>query len=170
MLLLNSRPALAIALCAAACSQPILPQVAPPTTIISVDVDNYLTYLFDTIDPTRLATISTVTTAAAVNNFRINMAIGDVVAVNGKPAKGTLTVRATGLIRSPTPSPGQAIADVVRGGIADRYYEFLDVAGTPIGTLMLSGQGGGDNPPGALLGPPGAGNFAITGGTRAFLR
>src|SRR5262249_21291212 len=66
------------------------------------------------------------------------------------------------------PTAGQAIADVVRNNVVDIRFEVLKSDGTPIGTIMASGMGGGPPPPGAPSGVL-VGNVAIVGGTGAFL-
>src|SRR5216683_463670 len=70
------------------------------------------------------ATDPNLTTVASVpRNFAFVMAVGDIVAVNGKPAKGTLVVRQQAISLSPTPSPGQGVADVVRTAVSDYHLE-----------------------------------------------
>jgi uncharacterized protein (TIGR03437 family) len=64
--------------------------------------------------------------------------------------------------------PGNAIADVVRNVAQVVSFEILKSDGTPIGTIMASGFGGGAAPPGAPLEVK-VSNFAVTGGTGAFL-
>jgi hypothetical protein len=94
--------------------------------------------------------------------------LGDIVAVNGQPAKGLYVGRTKGINATPTPVPGQAIADVQRTSLREFVFEILKSDGTPIGTLLGSGLVGGPAPPGAPLASQG-GNLAITGGTGAFL-
>ncbi|MGH8245896.1 MAG: hypothetical protein ACREUU_05635, partial [Gammaproteobacteria bacterium] len=89
------------------------------------------------------------------------------VAVNGKPAKGTLVQRASLVNLTPNARSGQAIADTERAILTDATLEILQPDGTPIGTIMLGGL---------ILGPPAPGapltaissNVAVTGGTGAF--
>jgi hypothetical protein len=144
-----------------------------PTTTLQIEFENYVGYIYDVFDPSKVGTDSNATIPNLARNFRIVMAIGDIVAVNGRPAKGTLTERRTSFFLSPNPAPGQAIADTTRNTLVDRYYEIMQADGTPVGTIMISGLGGGDSPPGAPLVPDGAQgqqqNVTITGGTGAFL-
>jgi hypothetical protein len=67
-------------------------------------------------------------------------------------------------VRSPTPTPGQAVADIARGGPNYFKFEILKSDGTPIGTIITSGLAGGSAPPGAPLSVT-QGNDAIIGGT-----
>ena len=93
--------------------------------------------------------------------------MGDIVAVSGQPARGTWTVRATLTFQTPCAPVGFAIADVVRGGIADAIWEILKPDMQPVGTIMASGLAGGPPPPGAPRLQQ-AGNLAVTGGTGAY--
>jgi len=91
------------------------------------------------------------------------------VAVNGQRVQGTYTRTARAVLLNTAPGPGQAIADTVRNAAAADSFEILKSDGTPIGTIMSYGFSGGiPPPPGAPLSVAQA-NFAITGGTGAFL-
>ena len=159
--------ALAAAVCAGACSQFCLAQGAPPV-ILTVDVTNVVQYIDDTTDFTKLATVPSSTAGAASQNFRKFVIMGDIVGVNGKPAKGTLVENSRAITMRPSPTPGQAIADITRNNVTQFAYEFLADDGSPIGTIVGIGFGNGPPPPGA----PQAltqGNQPITGGSGAFL-
>jgi hypothetical protein len=99
-------------------------------------------------------------------NFGLTVAVGDVVSVNGKPAKGSLVVRSQTVILSPAPTPGQAVADIVRTAISEYLFEIQQPDGTPVGNIHTLGMSGGVSAVGALLG---GGNQPIAGGTGAFL-
>jgi uncharacterized protein (TIGR03437 family) len=165
------KTALGTFLCAAACSQLALAQVAAPS-ILQIDVTNNVLYLEDTSDVSRFATNPNVTTVAGhgANNFNQGIGIADIVAVNGQPVTGT-NIRSAGnifLAKAPVPA-GQAIADTVRVAAAVFTFEISKSDGTPIGTIVTNGLAGGAAPPGAPLTATGGGNLAITGGTGAFL-
>ena len=93
--------------------------------------------------------------------------MGDIVVVNGQPARGTYVARNRVLGASPTPSAGRAIADVTRTGFREQIFEILKSDGTPVGTIVGLGFSGVGAPPGQ----PAAerGNWVIVGGTGAFL-
>src|SRR5713101_2082841 len=167
MLLLYWKPALATALCALACSQLGLAQVAPPT-IRTIDTENQVQYFLDVSDPSKLATDPNITTSHEPANFGTNVIIGDIVAVNGRPAKGTIfrNVRSLGL--ATTPQPGDAISDTNRPALSSDTFEILQANGTPIGTIMTFGLNGGPPPPGAPSSLTQQ-NLTIVGGTGAFL-
>ncbi len=155
-------------ICALAFCQPAMGQA--PATILEIEVENFVTYFNDVTDYTRLAMDANRTSIAVqARNFAQSVGVADIVSVNGKPAKGVLTERRVHFNRQITPTaPGQAIADSVRDTIMDRYFEILKPDGTPIGTIMTSGVGGGTPAPGAPALILGA-DFTVTGGTGAFL-
>src|SRR6266851_2022346 len=173
MLFLHRRNALATALCALACSQPALAQVAPPTTL-QVDVENFVVYTYDVTDYSKFATDQSKTSSSlglqqgGLRTFTPIIGIADIVAVNGMPAKGTWLTRGTVLNLQTSALPGQAVADTVRTHITEQVFEILQADGTPKGTIMASEVGFGSPPPGAPLTSIGN-NKAIAGGTGAFL-
>src|SRR5260370_13165343 len=95
-----------------------------------------------------------------------NIFIGDIVSVNGRPAKGDWIARGQFTMLGPSPMPGQAIGDIAQALPGDLYLEILQTDGTSVGSIRTAGGFGGA-PPGV---PPGqSGNLAVTGGTGAFL-
>ena len=107
----------------------------------------------------------------STKTFSSFIGLADIVRVNGTPAKGTWSIRATTTNYTPTPVPGQAIADTTRNFFVDWVWEIQQADGTPIGTIMATGMGFGPPPPGspAGLSPTAASTMAITGGTGAYL-
>src|SRR5260370_35666044 len=89
MLLRHWKTALATALCAAACSQLGLAQVAAPS-ILEIDIANHVLYLEDS-DVSKFGTDPNVTTTVHLGNFQRGSAIADIVAVNGQRGMGTHT-------------------------------------------------------------------------------
>jgi uncharacterized protein (TIGR03437 family) len=140
----------------------------PPASILEIQVENAVRYQEDISDLSRFATNPDVTTAIAPKNFFFRVNIGDIVAINGQPAKGTMTRNNRTVDLSPTPNPGQAIADTVRNSVIADTFEILNLDGTPIGTIVSYGLAAGFPAPGAPLSIT-QGNFAIVGGTGAFL-
>lgn len=139
---------------------------SPSQTTLVIDLQNVVTYLADVSDPSKNATNPNLTPSASPINFGMATQIGDIVAVNGQPAKGTFVGRARGIQASPAPNPGGAVADITRTALREDVFEILMSDGTPVGTIMSFGFAGGPAPPGV----PSAerGNFAIVGGTGAF--
>lgn len=167
MLPVHSKTTLAVVLCGATWSLCALAQVAPPT-VLQIDTENHVRYLEDITDVSRFAADPNITTGTTQRNFGKFIVLGDIVAVNGQPAKGTLVFHVRSLTLRTAPNPGEAIADVVRGAVIDQIYEILKSDGTSIGTIMASGLGAGAAPPGAPLALT-QGNNTIVGGTGAFL-
>jgi hypothetical protein len=139
----------------------------PPTTTLTIELANSVEYQGDIYDPSQFAKNPNVTSSLGITNFGTSTVIADIVAVNGQPAKGLYAAKTRQIQASPTPSPGQAIADVTRVTIREHIFEILQPDGTPIGTIMSMGFSGGSPPPGQPSSE--RANWAITGGTGAFL-
>jgi len=140
-----------------------------PGVVMQVDVDNLVPYNYDVPDQTTWGRSPGPTVAApAPPAFGSQLILIDIVAVNGKPAKGVVVTRITALNLRPAPTPGQAISDVNRSGVRDNIFEFVADDGTLIGSIMTAGLNAGAPPPGAPLTFPGN-NVAIIGGTGAYL-
>ena len=168
-LLRHWKTALATALCAVACFHPGLAQVAPPS-ILRIDVANNVLYDEDASDVSKFATDPNVATDShSARNFNRAVGIADIVAVNGQPVTGTHIRSAVNVLLRTAPTPGQAISDTVRTGLAIFTFEILKSDGTPIGTIVTNGFAGGSAPPGAPSTATAGSNFVITGGTGAFL-
>src|SRR5688572_24537188 len=128
---------LAVAICPSA-----LPQ-GPATTQLTIDVENFVIYMSDTPDITKLARNAAITPSIGIGslptqtpNFTLNTGIGDIVAVNGQPAKGLFASRSRGMGTTTSVSPGRAIADIVRAAMREDVFEILQPDGTPIGSIM----------------------------------
>ncbi len=124
-------------------------------------------YQGDIGDPQKFATDPKQTVSLGTKNFGVSTLLGDIVTVNGQRFKGLCAGRTRGIVANPTPIPGQAIADVARTAMREIILEILNPDGTPIGTIMGLGFNGGTAPPG--LSSANRGNYAIVGGTGAFL-
>jgi hypothetical protein len=150
-------------------------QTAP--VVLSIDVENRVFYQFDISDYVKLASEPVRTNPPAVKTFASTLGIADIVAINGKPARGTWTLRATvvnlggGCQCGPEPvsaASGTAIADTTRNNHLDVVWDILTPDGTPVGSIMASGASGGMPAPGSPLVVTNS-DLAITGGTGAFL-
>ena len=113
----NEATLLATMLLFSACRNLGRAQTLPPT-ILEIDVENYVQYMEDTSDISKFATDPNATTAVPPRNFLFFLQIADIVAVNGQPAKGTLTRNSRLLNLTTSPDPGQAMADTVRGAVS----------------------------------------------------
>jgi uncharacterized protein (TIGR03437 family) len=149
----------------------------PAATVLRIEIENYVPYHYDVFDASKFSNVADITTVPVTYPFGQVILIGDIVAVNGKPAKGLWALRGTNLYLTPdvgAQSPGsfslhpQGIADIIRFHIEDTIWEILQADGAPIGTIMASGFSRGTPPPGAT--PDWQfDNLTITGGTGAFL-
>jgi len=137
-------------------------------SILQVEVENYVSYVGDTTDPSRVARSAGMVTPNAPLNFWTNLIVADVTKINGAPAKGTLVIRSQTIQLSPTASPGGAIADITRPAMAEVSWEFLKADGSSIGNIYAMGFSGGTPPPGSPQGAAG-GATAIAGGTGSFV-
>lgn len=144
---------------------------------LRIDIGNYVPYNYDFFDPARFASLDVRTSAPPAVPFGQILIIGDIVALNGAPAKGVWVLRATNLFLTTDinvtppgypPAGRLAIADVARSHIQDLIWEILEPDCAPIGTIMASGFARGVPPPGAPAEQT-FDNLTITGGTGAFI-
>ena len=156
---------LAVAACRLARAQ------QPTSTTLAIDVGNAVEYQEDVYDPVKFARSPNVTPSLGIGtgiaNFAVATLLGDIVAVNGQPAKGLYAARSRSIVAHTTTVPGQAIADVTRAAIREHIFEILQPDGTPVGSIMLMGFSGGTPPPGQRSTE--SANWAIVGRTGAFL-
>lgn len=130
---------------------------SPQTVLLDIEVENVATYRDAVVDASKRALDPGPTTTPAPRAFTEFLTIGDIVAINGKPAKGTWTSRGMTLGLSPTAGVGFAVADVAQGAIADCKWEILQADGTFIGRLNDGGMF-----PHAIIGGAGA-YFGVRG-------
>jgi hypothetical protein len=145
-------------------------------TTLAIGLENVVEYQVDTSDLSKWGTNPNSTIGNIAKGMGVGCAgvpvvvYGDIVSVNGDPARGTYVGRGTSVCLSPTPTAGlNAIADVSANSLRDETYYILKSDGvTAIGTIMVSGLNGSvsPQPPGPS---PGGQNFTIVGGTGAFL-
>lgn len=142
---------------------------APPPSLLEIDIQNRAFYNNST-EYSKLASDPNMVVIPQVvaPTFANITVIGDIVAVNGKPAHGTFVSRYQVLQLSPNPKPGQAAGDITAFSINDMTYEIQQADGTPVGTIMASGFDESVVPPGAPATSTGF-NFTVTGGTGAYL-
>src|SRR5262249_48142684 len=110
--------------------------------VITIDVENYVAYRGDVLDPAKVASNPNPTTGT-VAAFLETTQIGDIVAVNGKPAKGLWQSGAVIMPFRANPTAGQPIADLDSGGRFTCAWEILNADGTYIGTILDGGTAAG---------------------------
>jgi hypothetical protein len=136
--------------------------------VLEVEVANRIFYVADTPDITKFATVpNPVFPLGPGHTFATVIGIGDIVAVNGKPAKGTYLTSFVVLNMSPGAKPGQAIGDVTHSNYGRVWLEIQKVDGTLVGAISIDLAAGGPPPPGAPSDATGSG--VVIGGTGAFL-
>src|SRR5437660_786118 len=125
------KTALAMALFA---SRSGVAQVTPPT-ILEVQAENVVNYVGDVSDESKFATVPGVTpvSAAGPRNLGNSLYIADIVAINGKPARGTAVINMRTINLRVAPTTGQAISDTSRNAISDYALEIQQADGTPVG-------------------------------------
>lgn len=133
-------------------------QSADQPVVLVVDHDNGVLYRGDVTDAAKLARDPGVTTPGPARAFQYSLIISDIVAVNGKPAKGLQTCRGSMLMPRANPQPGQTIADADGNGPYLYFWQFLGPDGSWIGSLWSGGAA-----------PAPGGAHAILGGNGAFL-
>jgi uncharacterized protein (TIGR03437 family) len=136
---------------------------------LQVDVNNFVLYNYDTFDTMQFG-MNPNQTSVMMKTYNYHISIGDIFAVGGTPAKGTLLCTHTMFVLSPTAavSSMKAIADTSRSMVDDCSLEILTSAGIAVGTIFIHGLFGGAPPPGA----PAAlarSNMIVAGGTGTFL-
>ena len=148
---------------------------APVFTDLTIDVENVVEYQGDIADPLAFARNPEITPARGnlvtnpdgIGNFAINIGIGDIVAINGQPAKGLLVLKALGINVTPNPVASQAIGDVTRVSMREMTFELLQADGTPVGVIMTTGLGAGRSAVGSPSTVRGA--WAVVGRTGPFV-
>src|SRR5262249_17353723 len=137
--------------------------------LMTIDAENIVEYQVDVADVSKFATNPGVVPAAPFRNFTPVTPLGDIVAINGQPARGLYASRVSSIVTSPTPDPtlGGAIGDTTHPSIRQQIFEILKTDGTPIGTIVALGMSGGVAPGSPASGKNG--DWAIVGGTGAFL-
>src|SRR5260370_16298294 len=115
----------------------------PPKTF-QVDVNNFVLYNYDTFDTIQFGTNPN-PTSVPMKTYNNHISIGDIVAVDGIPAKGTLLCTHTMFVLSPFATFGsmKAIADTTRSMMDDCSLEILAGDGTAVGTSFLHVRFGG---------------------------
>src|SRR3984893_986230 len=135
---------------------------------LQVDVKNFVLYNYDTFATVEFG-MNPHPTSVPMKTYNYHISVGDIVAVAGTPAMGTVLCTHTMFVLSPTPTPAmQGIADTSRFMVDDCSLEILDSLGTAVGTIFVHGLFGGPPPPGAPVSSARS-DLIITGGTGRFL-
>jgi len=110
----------------------------PQISTLVIETDNVVTYVGDVTDPSKLALNAAATPPASTRAFTESIIVGDVVKVNGKPAKGLWTSRGYAMGFSPTAATGFAIADT-QNGLGECRWEIQTADGNLVGRFVEGG-------------------------------
>ncbi|HLK47622.1 MAG TPA: hypothetical protein VKT49_05780 [Bryobacteraceae bacterium] len=110
----------------------------PQISILTIETDNVVTYVGDVTDASKVALTAGLTTPAATRAFTESITIGDVVKVNGRPAKGLWSSRGYAMGFSPTAAAGFAIADV-QNSLGECRWEIQSADGKLVGRFVEGG-------------------------------
>ena len=105
---------------------------SPAPVVLRIDTANFVRYDQDTTDWTKLASIAGMATPLPfpAPPFASYIAIGDVVTVNGRPAKGVRIMRLLNAALSRNTAPRQATADVGGNPYLDNFFVLQNPDGT----------------------------------------
>ena len=144
---------------------------ASSDVILMIDLEKIAWYALDPADSAKWMTSPNPTPVPStfISTPMTHLLFADVVAINGKPAKGTFAAWGiwTSFSQQVLPAPGRPIADISRSQIWNMLFEVHDVEKGQVGTLAAVGFASGPAPPGSARGSV-AGNFVITGGSGAW--
>ncbi len=141
----------------------------PAPTILTIEMENVVQYQENYANQSKNGTSAVMEAPIGPpSSFSPGYFIGDIATVNGTKSKGTTFARNLFVNLNPNPSGSQAIADINRFQAMEILLEIQQADGTAVGTIVLTGVTGGGAPLGAPKSAP-TGNFAVIGGTGAFL-
>lgn len=121
-----------------ACS--IQPALAQRIAVLEVEVENAVLYRYDLADPTQWAKSAAAMPTTFDRAFVDFCQVGDIVAVNGKPAQGIHMTCGTRMGFSPTAKSGFAVADVAMGsGHQECNWEIYGTDGRVVGRFVDGG-------------------------------
>jgi uncharacterized protein (TIGR03437 family) len=113
----------------------------PIFSVMTIETDNVVTYVGDIVDPSKLALVTSPATPGPTRAFAESITVGDVVSINGRPAKGLWQTRGFSMGYSPTAGPGFAIADAAEGGPGECKWAIFTPDGILVGRFQEGGLG-----------------------------
>lgn len=123
-------------------TSPLVAQVAEHPVVLMIDVENTAIYRGTVFDASKLAKDPGPTTS--VNQAFVEAVnVGDIVAVNGKPANGLWSSPVYAMPYRQAPLPGQPIADFDLGGENFCSWTIFSPEGTLVGMITDTGPAGG---------------------------
>ena len=140
----------------------------PAATILTVEMENVVQYQENYANQQKNGTSPVMEAPISPATFSPGYFIADIVTINGTKSKGTTVARNLFVNLNTNPTGSQAVADINRFQPMEILLEIQQADGTSVGTIVLTGITGGAPPLGAPKSAP-TGNFAVIGGTGAFL-
>ena len=113
----------------------------PLMSVLTIQTENVVTYVGDITDPSKLALLGGPVSPSATRAFAESITVGDVVSINGRPAKGLWQSRSLSMGYSPTAGPGSAIADSAEGAPGECKWAILTADGILVGRFQEGGIG-----------------------------
>jgi uncharacterized protein (TIGR03437 family) len=113
----------------------------PMISVLTIQTENVVTYVGDVTDPSKLALSTTQATPGSTRAFAESITVGDVVSINGRPAKGLWQSRSLSMGYSPTAASGFAIADSAEGAPGECKWAILTSDGVLVGRFQEGGVG-----------------------------
>ncbi|MCC6861464.1 MAG: hypothetical protein IT158_23045 [Bryobacterales bacterium] len=147
---------LAASLCFLATFAAGIPAQTPRVALLEIEFENQVSYRLDVPELARLATAPGLVSPVLDRGFIGFIGIGDVVAVNGKPAKGLWMNRGEVLTPGPAPAPTMAIANVASGNHTHCSIDLFTGEGVWVGRLADGALSGSTGPTHPILGGGGA--------------
>jgi uncharacterized protein (TIGR03437 family) len=129
-----------------------------------------VTYAEDTSDVSKWGTLPGPVPLPANFNptFKWQIALADLVSVNGQPVKGNVVLLTRTLNATTVMTPGRVLMDLAAGCPFEQVHSFMLPDGTVVGTIAAVGANSGGRPPGAPSTAIG-GTGVLVGGSGAFL-
>ena len=117
----------------------LLAQTQQEPVVLTIDIENHVNYRGTVFDTSKIAK-DPGPTSSAPQAFIANINIGDIVAVNGKPAKGVWSSSyAFSTPYRSAPQPGQVMADFDLGSVGECTFQIYATDGTYLGLIRSSG-------------------------------
>jgi hypothetical protein len=142
----------------AACSALLIAE-SPRVALLEIRVENVVVYRFDVAEQAQRAAQPREVTAAPARSFLESSFIGDIVSINGTPAKGVWVNHGMNTAFSPNPAPTFPIANVESGSHYGCAWNVFTADGAFVGEFVDRG---------ILRGAPNT-SHALLGGTGAYL-
>jgi len=120
----------------------LLAQTQEEPVVLTIDVENAVTYRGTVFDAAKIAKDPGPTTSVN-QSFIEGIGVGDIVAVNGKPMKGVWSSTFYAMPFRSTPTPGLPIADFDLGGTNHCTWQIYATDGSLLAVIRDTGAGQG---------------------------